>query len=325
MDDYCLKTLKQNRPKWNAEKRDISEISAEDILKRAGLKKGETFLISAGPPCQSFSQIGNRQGENDPRGMLFHKMIDILKGILPKYFLIENVPGLLAPRNRKLFFEALEELELRNENGTPEYKLNYGIVNAANYGVPQTRKRLFIIGSRSGFPVAFPESKFFEKPENGQARWRSVGAALQDIPLEDYSRKDNMSFNHSQEMIEKMKLIKPGENFRVLPRELLPNCWKNGKHQGQDTFGRLDPNKPSVTIRTAAYNPTKGRYIHPTENRGLSTVEMAYLQTFPSDYRFVGPLVEIGKQIGNAVPPLLAKEIGEAIKKTEVSAKHGTE
>jgi DNA (cytosine-5)-methyltransferase 1 len=116
-------------------------------------------------------------------------------------------------------------------------------------------------------------------------------------------------------MVARMKLVAPGKNFRSIPKELLPDCWRNGKHQGADTFGRLLLDAPSVTIRTAAYNPTKGRYIHPTEHRGLSTLEMAILQGFPLSYEFVGNLKEIGKQIGNAVPPPLAMAIGKAILK----------
>ena len=124
-----------------------------------------------------------------------------------------------------------------------------------------------------------------------------------------------------------MKLIEQGQNFKVLPFDMRPNCWKNGKHQGADTFGRLVADYPSVTIRTAAYNPAKGRYIHPFENRGLSTIEMAMLQDFPLEWIFrchgreQVTLVSGGRQIGNAVPPGLAKALGLAIKKQMPVAK----
>ena len=124
--------------------------------------------------------------------------------------------------------------------------------------------------------------------------------------------------NHSAEMREKMALIGPGQNFKVLPFELRPDCWRSGKHQGQDTFGRIRGDRPAPTIRTAAYNPTKGRYIHPTENRGLNTAEMAVLQDFPPEWRFrsakgAPKLVSVGRQIGNAVPPGLAEALGRAL------------
>jgi DNA (cytosine-5)-methyltransferase 1 len=103
----------------------------------------------------------------------------------------------------------------------------------------------------------------------------------------------------------------------VLPMEMRPDCWKSGKHQGADTFGRLRLDRPSVTIRTSAYNPAKGRYIHPTENRGLSTLEMAVLQSFPEDWAFEcdgkPSLVAIGRMIGNAVPIKLASALGQVL------------
>ena len=119
---------------------------------------------------------------------------------------------------------------------------------------------------------------------------------------------------------ERMNYVGVGQNFKVVPAELLPNCWKSGKHVGSDTFGRLNPAEPSVTIRTAGYNPSKGRYIHPYENRGLDTIEMAKLQAFPSDWYFhchdrkKVTLVSAGRQIGNAVPPPLAQMLGYSVK-----------
>ena len=127
--------------------------------------------------------------------------------------------------------------------------------------------------------------------------------------------------NISQVVQDRMALIRQGQNFKVLPMDMRPNCWKEGRHQGQDTFGRLRADRPSVTIRTAAYNPAKGMYIHPYENRGLSSHEMAALQSFPPEWEFKCEgmkkvtLVSVGKQIGNAVPPLMAKAIGLAVRR----------
>ncbi len=132
--------------------------------------------------------------------------------------------------------------------------------------------------------------------------------------------------NISDVVKHRMTYIPQGKNFKVLPMELRPNCWKTGKHQGNDTFGRLIPDLPSVTIRTAAYNPAKGMYIHPFENRGLDTIEMAVLQDFPLDWEYKTSgrdkvtLVSGGKQIGNAVPPGLARALGLAIRK-QIAAK----
>ena len=126
--------------------------------------------------------------------------------------------------------------------------------------------------------------------------------------------------NISEKVRQRMQRIGPGQNFKALPMEMRPDCWRNGRHQGADTFGRLRLDRPSVTIRTSSYNPSKGRYIHPTEDRGLSTLEMAVLQSFPEEWRFVcagrPTLVGIGRMIGNAVPIGLATALGHAIRHT---------
>ena len=116
--------------------------------------------------------------------------------------------------------------------------------------------------------------------------------------------------------LSRMKYLRPGtrDNFKAIPPRLLPDCWKSGKHQGADTFGRMLWDEPAVTIRTCGYHPMKGRYIHPDEHRGFNTVELMRLQAFPKDFRFSGGLISVGRQIGNAVPPPLAEAIGLAIR-----------
>lgn len=309
-DKCCVKTLRKNRPSWEVIDRDINAVSTNEILKVPDLNPGETVLLSAGPPCQSFSNLGKQKGLEDPRGRLLLKTLELIKEIRPLAFIVENVEGLATMRNGEILKEALKVFKI---NG---YGVNHAILNTADYGVPQKRKRIFFLGHREGKKLLFPEPEYGKTPGLcNKKRWKTVGETLKEL----YSHKgwdkrpDNMGFKHTKKVIERIKMIKPGENFKSLPDYMRPECWRNGKHQGADTFGRLKADEPSVTIRTAAYNPTKGRYIHPWENRGLTTLEMAALQTFPYEYTFEGSLVEIGKQIGNAVPPLIAKKIGESI------------
>ena len=147
----------------------------------------------------------------------------------------------------------------------------------------------------------------------------SVGDAFSQIPDNIEERFDYVQMNNTEKVKHRMTYIGPGENFHVVPDKYLPNCWKSGKHQGQDTFGRMEIDKPSHTIRTAAYNPSKGQYIHPTEDRGLNSYEMAVLQGFHPDWEFrianrsKMTLKSAGNQIGNAVPPPLAKALGKAL------------
>jgi DNA (cytosine-5)-methyltransferase 1 len=207
-------------------------------------------------------------------------------------------------------------------------------MNAADYGVAQKRNRFILIGLRGDDAPALPMQTHFRSQDQyiescfqfgippypkKASYWKTVGEAFRTIDGWSEERDDNVVMNISDIVRKRMEHIGPGENFHVLPMEMRPNCWKNGKHQGQDTFGRLRLEEPSVTIRTAAYNPAKGRYIHPTENRGLNSMEMAVLQGFPRDWHFYSSkyhkvtLVSAGKQIGNAVPPPLGEAIGRAL------------
>lgn len=310
LDEVTCKTLKRNDTCLNVVQEDIRNIPTSKLLSMADLKKGETTIVIGGPPCQPFSNIGNRKALEDPRGALINEFLRVVNEAQPQLFLFENVPGLKSVKKGRVFKEILEAF------GNIGYTCNYAVLNSADFGVPQIRKRLFIIGNRDGYVIRFP------KPDHSQdgkrlKKWVTVRNTFNKMIEDewDVNRSDNKGMNHSERMINKMKLIKPGKNFHSLPMDLRPNCWKNGKHQGRDTFGRIEYDKPSLTIRTSAYNPTKGRYIHPIEHRGLTTMEMVALQTFPKDYYFEGnSIVKIGKQIGDAVPVLLSEKIAKKIK-----------
>lgn len=344
-DINCIATLKHNRPGWKVfestvkiekgvqKKRaagDIKEIEPEELLEFAGLTKGEAALVVGGAPCQPFSNIGKKEGRNDSKnGDLFLEFVRMVKGIQPRAFLFENVAGITQQKHSEVLNYMIDSF-----SGSG-YALSYSILNAANYGVAQKRERFFLIGIKGMSTPAFPIPTHFKDKNNYNSfvkelnpgckvkykPWTTVRDVLLSLPEEYYERPDYAVMNISEKVIERMKLIKEGENFKALPLTMRPDCWKNGKHQGQDTFGRLNADQPSVTIRTAAYNPAKGMYIHPFENRGLNTIEMAALQGFPYDWSFRCSgrekitLVSGGRQIGNAVPPPLANAMGLAIRK----------
>ncbi|NJL14210.1 MAG: DNA cytosine methyltransferase [Microscillaceae bacterium] len=262
-------------------------------------------------------------------GDLFLEFVRIVKGLNPEAFVFENVVGITQSKHSGVIKYMLDQFSGMG------FGLSYNILNAADYGVPQRRERFFLMGIRNvempafPFPTHFKDEKawngfnknFDEVPSDSRyTDWLTVKDALNKIPQDYRDRKDYVLMNCSAKVVHRMTFIEQGKNFKVLPPELLPDCWKSGKHQGQDTFGRLVADLPSVTIRTAAYNPAKGMYIHPFENRGLDSIEMAALQDFPLDWRFKCAnrdnitLVSAGKQIGNAVPPSLAKAIGLALR-----------
>lgn len=336
IDPDCRETLRWNRPEWtlseddtNRIAGDIRDVKVSELLKLGKLKKGEAALVVGGAPCQPFSNIGKKKGQNDPvNGDLFLEFVRIVKGSLPKAFVFENVAGIAQAKHSEVISHMKQQFDKIG------YSTTYAIINAADYGVPQKRERFFMIGLRGDTTPAFPfpthskNTKSWElliatlstQPKHKPSQWVTLQKTFKELPKSYRNRNDFAEMNISPVVVERMKLIQPGENFKALPMEMRPDCWRSGKHQGHDTFGRLSLNEPSVTIRTSAYNPSKGRYIHPTENRGLNSIEMAAIQTFPATWHFkcVGKtkvtLVSAGKQIGNAVPPILAKAIGLAVK-----------
>jgi len=336
IDVDCRETLRYNRPEWklfeddtNRLPGDIRKISPDELLEFVGKKPGEVDYLIGGAPCQPFSNMGKKLGKDDPdNGDLFLEFVKMVKGIKPKAFVFENVSGIVHSKHSDVVRYMYDHL------GNLGYGLSSTILNAADYGVPQKRERFFLIGIKGVKKPVFPLPTHFKNEKSWNIflqdltptpvdympkKWISVEEAFRKIPQDVHLRPDFALMNISDIVKERMTYISPGENFKVLPMELRPNCWKNGKHQGHDTFGRIRPDEPAPTIRTAAYNPSKGRYIHPVENRGLSTIEMAVLQTFPDSWVFKCKnrnnvtLVSAGRQIGNAVPPLLSKAIFDAL------------
>jgi DNA (cytosine-5)-methyltransferase 1 len=348
-DINCRTTLRHNRPEWllfdnpvkikegrmdERQPGDIREIEVDELLEFSGLQRGRVALVVGGAPCQPFSNIGKKNGENDKKnGDLFLEFVRMVKGIEPEAFIFENVAGITQSKHSNVLQYMFDQFKGSG------YSLSYSLLNAANYGIPQRRERFILIGIKGIEKPAFPlpthtkdekswdlfTSELSPAPIQKPEKWVTVKQAFDKLPLDYAKRNDYAVMGVSPIVKERMTYIEQGKNFKVLPNELRPDCWKTGKHQGNDTFGRLIADFPSVTIRTAAYNCAKGMYIHPFEDRGLNTIEMAALQDFPFDWEFKTfgrakvTLVSGGKQIGNAVPPGLAKALGLALRK-QISA-----
>ena len=322
-------TLRENRKQWtlfdDSQDRnpgDIRSIKSEELLLKANIKRGEAALVTGGAPCQPFSNMGKKLGKSDPKnGDLFLEFVRIVLGTQPRGFIFENVAGISQGRHT----EVVDYMAAQFAGSG--YTVAFEVLNAADYGVPQQRKRFIMLGRKDGEP-AFPlpthsangelGKAFSPHPDHEIESWLTVSDALRAIPAANLQRPDCLGMKHAKYMVDRMARIPQGRNFKVLPMEMRPKCWQSGKHQGQDTFGRMEADKPAPTIRTAGYNPTKGKYIHPVENRGINTAEMAALQSFPHDWTFhtasgKPSIVSIGRQIGNAVPPKLADALGRAI------------
>jgi DNA (cytosine-5)-methyltransferase 1 len=283
-------------------------------------------VVIGGPPCQGFSNLGRRD-PNDPRNVLWREYARTLERIRPEYFLIENVAAFFRSPQWELL-----QAEIR-EGTLTDYRLQPYILNAAEFGVPQIRKRAVVIGRRKDVPpVPAPVGKYAGAPH----LYETVEAALADLPayvppdaidlpegiFEFDGREFPGAFKTSQLHLtrnlteisrRRIATIPPGGNRMDIPDELLAPCWRKHTTGSLDVMGRLRPDRPSVTIRTEFMKPEKGRYLHPTEPRPLTHTEAALLQTFPSDFQWCGPKVAIARQIGNAVPVRLAQALGKVI------------
>jgi DNA (cytosine-5)-methyltransferase 1 len=303
-----------------------------DILSNPNTEIPKADIVIGGPPCQGFSLL-NRNRENDPRRQLWRPYLDVVERCGATIFIIENVPQLLGT------FEHGEIVGMAEKLG---FRVVSDKLNAANFGVPQTRKRAIIIGSKIGDPaILFPPRKTHFNPNgNGYKqntldfkgdenflpsplKWSTVRDAISDLPsptdtdLREIPPPLDLHFgrNPTATSLKRYRAIpEEGMNRFDLQKRapaITPKCWIRKKTGGTDLFGRLWWDKPAVTIRTEFFKPEKGRYLHPIQDRPITHREAALFQTFPDSFIFKGTKVEIAKQIGNAVPPLLAARIAD--------------
>lgn len=279
-------------------------------------------IVIGGPPCQGFSLL-NRNRTGDVRRALWEPYLDIVEKSGASMFIMENVPGLLKSDEFKAIKSRAAEkgFEL----------INPCVLNTADYGVPQTRRRTIIVGLRTidfgeSFNVvtAFPPPRTHKNPSEVLALpvWKTVGDAISDLPapagteIRHEAPPLDLHFgrNPTPKSLERYKAVPPGGNRFDLQKnrpDITPACWKNKKSGGTDLFGRLWWDRPSVTIRTEFFKPEKGRYLHPESNRPITHREAARLMSFPDSFQFCGSKIEIARQIGNAVPPAFASHIAK--------------
>ena len=308
---------------------DVTKASAQDLLEASGLKRGEPTLLAGGPPCQSFSTAGRRQSIGDPRGSLFVHFADAIRHIQPRFFVMENVRGLLSaavqhrPLNQRTQWDpplAPEEQPgsalriILHEFDASGYQVVKGLVNSANYGVPQTRERLLIIGSRDHeFPYAAQEPTDLMTTTHPKTEWRTLGDALKQV-------NGKATFiPYSESRAEIFKLIPEGANWRHIRdnygdemlRQVMGGAYaSDGGRVG--FYRRLSRKKPSPTLPTSPIQKSTA-LCHPTKLRPLSVEEYQVIQQFPYEWDFAGSVASRYRQIGNAVPVGLGEAIGRAL------------
>ncbi|WP_051865435.1 DNA cytosine methyltransferase [Streptosporangium roseum] len=276
-------------------------------------------VIIGGPPCQGFSPLGRDRSDESRAEIneLWQQYLMVVRHVRPKAFVIENVPEF----QKSAQFARLLEL-MDTDEDLKAYKHGFGVLNAADYGVPQTRKRGIFVAVRDVEDVPWPP-----EPTHGPAsKKKTPYVALRETiaKLPEHPEHTEITFNHqghqdlhirrnpTQMSLERYRAIPEGGNRFDLRRnrpDLEPQCWANKPTGTTDVMGRLWWDKPSVTIRTEFYKPEKGRYLHPEYDRPITHREAARIQSFPDEFIFVGTKTEVARQIGNAVPPRL----GEAL------------
>jgi DNA (cytosine-5)-methyltransferase 1 len=269
-------------------------------------------LIAGGPPCQGFS-VQRRNGDEDPRNSLPLEFLKLIKAVQPPFFLFENVPGIKKRHGEQILQAFIEDAQAAH------YLCRSRVLDAVNYGVPQFRKRLFIVGELSlegDMWYNFPEPTTDENREETKVRMAFRGLPE---PPDDLTEHPDIP-NHrrtglSQLNLQRIKLVPQGGGMQDLPEELRVACHRNGpdKIGHRYVYGRLHLDRPAATITARFDSFTRGKFGHPIEHRNITLREGARLQTFPDDFVFEGGQEEIAAQIGNAVPPLLAEALGRSI------------
>lgn len=318
-DASCVATMRANGHKVLGG--DIRGIDPADLLSIAGLRQGEPFLICGGPPCQPFSTAGKRLGINDPRGSLFMDFIRMIDYIRPRFFIMENVKGIMSAPLKHVPLSERDKNEPAQQLGTVldvilsefrklKYKTVYGLLDAVNYGVPQFRERFVIIGSRDYEDIFLPLPTHFQMHQDVYYRWNTLRDAIQDL---EFNCGEYASF--SNERLKFLKLVPEGGNWHNLPENLISLAMGGAYESGGGKVGfyrRLSYDQPSPTLVTSPVQKAT-MMCHPTQDRPLSVREYARIQQFPDNWRFIGTIAAQYRQIGNAVPIGLATALGQAI------------
>lgn len=338
-DVFSEDTFRLSHPETAFLSGPIENISADDFLIAAGLRKGELDVLLGGPPCQAFSVYNHQRGMHDERSGLFREYLRLVEGLEPKCVVIENVPGILSIAGGNAVDEIIQKLQFLG------YYVECRTLKAEEYGVPQERRRVFFVGLRTEQQCKWP------KPTHGTSQLGplfsvdrrplvTVDDAIGDLPplgisdgaeeiqytsapstvYQSFLREGAFAlYNHVspylQEInLKRLKYIPQGGSWRDIPHELLPAGMRMAKRSDHTKrYGRLHPNGLSSTILTKC-DLHWGAYIHPWQERTITVREAARFQSFPDRIQFQGPRGEQYRQVGNAVPPLLARAVAQSVK-----------
>ena len=330
-DSYAAQTYKASHPETTFIEGRIEDVQAPFLLEMTDLSVGELDCLVGGPPCQAFSVYNHQRGFHDERSGLFREYLRLVEGLMPKFVVMENVTGILSAGGGRAVAEIHKRL------GELGYSVTQDTLKSELYGVPQERRRVFFVGTRlDSIPFCLPQ------PTHGPGGKPlvTVRDAIYDLPALDILEGEEQSeygaraesdfqkkmrsrsrvlYNHVAPRLapinlERLQHIPQGGSWRDLPIELLPAGMKKARRcDHTKRYGRLHPEGLACTILTKC-DLHWGAYIHPEQQRTLTVREAARLQSFPDRIRFHGPRLEQFRQVGNAVPPLLAEAVASAVK-----------
>ena len=337
-DSNAAKTFKLNHPSSRFYDGPIQDISTDAMLEAAGLSSGELDVLIGGPPCQAFSVYNHRRGMHDKRSGLFREYLRMVEGLMPRMVVMENVTGITSVAEGRAVDEIYRSMEKLG------FHVEHRVLRAEEFGVPQERRRIFFIGVRDGKRLEWPEpTHFLERDlfslQSEHKLFVTVADAISDLPelnikdgveeaeydaepeseyQELMRRRSKVLYNHvaphlADINLQRLKHIPQGGSWRDVPVELLPAGMKRAKRSDHTKrYGRLHPKGLASTILTKC-DLHWGAFIHPTQERSLTVREAARFQSFPDRFRFTGSRVEQFRQVGNAVPPLLAKAVASSV------------
>ncbi|MDG7045533.1 MAG: DNA cytosine methyltransferase [Nitrososphaerota archaeon] len=311
-DKPAIRTFRRNHPGAEIFAEDISLLTDSRIHALIGNKK--IRLVCGGPPCQGMSTVG-KGNPNDPRNFLFREFVRVVEILKPDYLILENVTGMIGKKNEAIVKSIISEFRRLG------YALDARVLTASHYGVSERRRRTIFVGNRMGYAVRWPEQTY----DTQGVPPKTVGEVFRSL-----AANDGETYNHDVEsakvtdpiVVKRLQSIPEGAGIRYpedeetyLPKDLkLGVDWKTvreGRFR-QTKYRRLDRGSPSPTIMTSRYS-----YYHPVEPRFITVREAAAIQSFPNDFIFEGTISQQWRQVGNAVPPLMAKAIGESILETD--------
>lgn len=335
IDPTFGRTFMASHPHAKFVAKPIEALTLDEVLYATQLQAGELDVLVGGPPCQGYSVYNHGRGEQDPRAGLFREYLRLVRGLRPKWLVMENVTGLTSISGGRLIESIVAEIRASGYRDVA-----FKVLKAEEFGVPQERRRIVFIANRLGIPVEFPEMSHDGVDKPYVTVWDAIGdlpaiheqwefeagAAYSSLPQNDYQsamrRHSEQASNHYGPRLSKINLerighIPQGGSWRDVPFELLPAGMKKAKRSDHTKrYGRPRPTDLSCTILTKC-DIHWGAYVHPFQNRAFTVREAARLQSFPDDFVFYGSMTEQFVQVGNAVPPLMAKAIAERIRVAE--------